>query len=146
MLRALSQKYIKLGGLSQPTAPYRLNKFSFYSEGIAVACDVTIFDQVVHLFQQAVQEYKAVDIVVLVSPYHNASVTQKNDQVVNAGVSEIGQFSPVVLKDGLPVQPDTTTLNVNLIGLTYSKDLGVQRLSQTHLSSQRPTWRNTISC
>jgi hypothetical protein len=41
-------------------------------------------------------------------------------KVVNAGVSEIGQFGRVTFQNGKPVKPNLTTLNVNLIGLAYS--------------------------
>lgn len=39
----------------------------------------------------------------------------------NAGVSEIGAYDTVTFHEGKPVKPNTATLDVNLIGVLYSK-------------------------
>lgn len=82
--------------------------------GIAasVKCNVTVWDDQVAMFELAISKFGAVDVV-----------------VPNAGVTELGQFATVTFKNGKPVKPDTRTLDVNLLGVTYTTYLAQHYLS-----------------
>lgn len=67
--------------------------------------DVSSWEQQLELFQQTIKEYGTVDVV-----------------VANAGVVEKGRFAPPELDANyIPIKPSLTTINVNLIGVLYSK-------------------------
>ncbi|PPQ84588.1 hypothetical protein CVT25_015791 [Psilocybe cyanescens] len=68
-----------------------------------IKCDVTNFDEQVEMFEMAIHNFGSVDIV-----------------IPNAGVSEMGTFQQLKIKDGKPVKPSVTTMNVNLTGVLYS--------------------------
>ena len=72
------------------------------SDAVAHKCDVRSWDQQLTLFQIAMRTYNQLDIV-----------------IPNAGVAEIGRFGETSTSE-VPVKPDITTLEVNLIGVLYS--------------------------
>jgi len=82
-----------------------------------IKCDVTNWDDQVALFKHAVDTYGSVDVV-----------------VANAGVTEIGQFQSVVLKDGVPQKPNFKTLDVNLTGVLYTVHLALHHLDASPVS------------
>ncbi|KAF8830741.1 hypothetical protein HHX47_DHR2000813 [Lentinula edodes] len=72
-------------------------------EVVGCVCDVTIWEDVVAMYDLAIQEFGSVDIV-----------------VANAGVGEIGGRMMYNPSEGRPVKPLTTTIDVNLTGVLYS--------------------------
>ncbi|KAF9023969.1 NAD(P)-binding protein [Hymenopellis radicata] len=81
-------------------------------------CDVTIWDNVLELFELAVREYGVVDIV-----------------VANANVTEVGRFTNIRLDDhARPLPPQLTTVDINLVGALYTT-----HLAQHYLSISRST-------
>ncbi|THU96729.1 NAD-binding protein [Dendrothele bispora CBS 962.96] len=70
-------------------------------------CDVTNWEDLIGLYDFAIEKFGSVDIV-----------------VANAGVSEVGRFIQVDLDSrGKPVKPNLTTVNVNLVGAMYTAHL-----------------------
>ncbi|KAK0505195.1 hypothetical protein EDD18DRAFT_327113 [Armillaria luteobubalina] len=83
---------------------------------ISASCNATVWDDVVALFDLAVKTYGGLDIV-----------------VANTGVTEVGQFTHVSLdSNGKPMQPDLTTVEVNLVGILH-----VVHLAQYYLARKR---------
>ncbi|KAH9485068.1 5'-hydroxyaverantin dehydrogenase [Psilocybe cubensis] len=76
-----------------------------------IKCDVTKFEQQVELFELAIHNFGSVDIV-----------------IPNAGVSEMGSFQQLQMKDGKPVKPSMLTMEVNLYGVLYSAHLAIHYL------------------
>lgn len=77
------------------------------SQAIAHTCDVTSWEQQLELFQRTLKEYGTVDVV-----------------VANAGIIEKGPFVPAEVDvNNVPIKPKLITINVNLIGVLYSKVL-----------------------
>ncbi|KAK7041432.1 hypothetical protein VNI00_009298 [Paramarasmius palmivorus] len=79
-------------------------------QAIAVKCDVTVWEDLVEMYEKAIESFQVVDIV-----------------VVNAGVGEIGgccKPGPIELDErGKPKKPGMTTVNINLIGVLYTAHL-----------------------
>ncbi|KAJ3855163.1 hypothetical protein EV368DRAFT_72458 [Lentinula lateritia] len=85
-------------------------------EVVGCVCDVTIWEDVVAMYDLAIQEFGSVDIV-----------------VANAGVGEIGGRMMYNPSEGRPVKPLTTTIDVNLTGVLYTV-----HLAQHYLQLNRP--------
>ncbi|KAH8831336.1 hypothetical protein DL96DRAFT_1587348 [Flagelloscypha sp. PMI_526] len=86
---------------------------------IATKCDVSNWDSLVDTFEHTLKVFHSVDVV-----------------VANAGITEVGVFYETQLdKEGRPQQMNTKTLDVNLIGTTYTVNLAQHYLSQGHDSS-----------
>ncbi|KIY67236.1 NAD(P)-binding protein [Cylindrobasidium torrendii FP15055 ss-10] len=84
------------------------------------ACNVTVWDDLVDLFEHGMKEYGAIDVV-----------------VANAGVNEIGNFTPArVDKNGRPQRPNLTTIDVNLIGAVHTAHLAQHYLLKGTTASQ----------
>ncbi|KAJ3763228.1 NAD(P)-binding protein [Lentinula raphanica] len=75
-------------------------------EAIACKCDVTLWEDIVAMYELAVREYGSVDIV-----------------VANAGVGEIGGRMMHDPRSGRPTKPLVTTIDVNLTGVLYTVHL-----------------------
>ncbi|EGO00337.1 hypothetical protein SERLA73DRAFT_180884 [Serpula lacrymans var. lacrymans S7.3] len=80
-------------------------------EAVSQRCDVLNWDDQVSLFELAMNTYGAVDVV-----------------IPNAGVTEMGIFNRVEFKNGKPIKPKTTTLEVNLLGALYTAHLALYYL------------------
>jgi NAD(P)-dependent dehydrogenase (short-subunit alcohol dehydrogenase family) len=78
---------------------------------VCIKCNVTRFEEQVEMFELAMQKYGSVDIV-----------------VPNAGVPEIGSFQKLEFKDGKPIKPTMTTIEVNLFGVLYTAHLALHYL------------------
>ncbi|RXW25026.1 hypothetical protein EST38_g841 [Candolleomyces aberdarensis] len=72
----------------------------------SIKCNVVVWEDLVALFELAISKYKAVDIV-----------------IPNAGINERADFDTVRFKDGKPVQPKLTTMDVNLNAVLYTVHL-----------------------
>lgn len=81
-------------------------------QAVSASCDVTVWEDLVALYELSMKEYGAVDVV-----------------VANAGIGEVGRFSVVNFENGRPVKPNLSTLDVNLIGLTYTVNLAQHYLN-----------------
>jgi len=81
-------------------------------KAVSLKCNVTMWEDQIAMFELAISRFGAVDIV-----------------VPNAGVSELGSFDAVAIKDGKPIKPDTRTLEVNLNGVLYTTHLALHYLA-----------------
>jgi len=80
---------------------------------VSMRTDVTNWDDQVALFELAMKKFDSVDVV-----------------VVNAGVTEIGQFETVEVVNGLPVKPTVKTIEINLIAAMYTTHLAIHYLQK----------------
>ncbi|KLO20319.1 NAD-binding protein [Schizopora paradoxa] len=77
------------------------------SDAVFKSCNVMKYEELVQLFEFAVQKFGSVDIV-----------------VPNAGIRETGQFLEVRLgKDGLPTPPNLKTQDINLTSVLHTTQL-----------------------
>ncbi|KAJ8081541.1 hypothetical protein PM082_007386 [Marasmius tenuissimus] len=84
-------------------------------EAIATKCDVTVWNELVDMYEAAMREFGAVDIV-----------------VANAGIGEVGgccKFPIQVDENGRPEQPGVRTIEVNLVGTLYTVHLAQHYLT-----------------
>ncbi|KAJ7359486.1 hypothetical protein DFH08DRAFT_686304 [Mycena albidolilacea] len=98
-----------------------------HSDAIYVQCNVLHWDDQVALFEQAVSQYGSVDVVITL-----------------AGTAERGSACSGVLeyKDGKPLPPDMSTLEVNLLGTLHTVHLALNYLRSTRTSSGQ--WKALI--
>lgn len=84
------------------------------SQAVCCRCDVTVWDDMIALYELGMKEYGTIDIV-----------------VANAGVGAAsGPFTSIKFDpDGKPLAPNLTTLNVNLIGTLYTTHLALHYLT-----------------
>ncbi|THU85954.1 NAD(P)-binding protein [Dendrothele bispora CBS 962.96] len=76
-------------------------------DAIAFKVDITVWNEVVDMYELTIKHYGAVDIV-----------------VASAGVTQIGDFSKVEFDEkGRPKPPELITLNIDLIGSMYTAHL-----------------------
>jgi len=80
---------------------------------------VLSWDEQVSLFELAIKTFGAVDVV-----------------VVNAGVSEIGNFEKVSVSNGRPVKPQLKTLEINLVAALYTAHCAVHYLPQKQVPGE----------
>ncbi|KAL0563283.1 hypothetical protein V5O48_018788 [Marasmius crinis-equi] len=76
-------------------------------EALALKCDVTVWDELVDMYEKAMERFGSVDIV-----------------IANAGVSEVGNCcrpGPIPLDEsGRPQKPGVTTIDVNVVGVLHT--------------------------
>ncbi|KAI0303534.1 hypothetical protein B0F90DRAFT_1809708 [Multifurca ochricompacta] len=84
-------------------------------EASFIKCDVVKWDDQVALFDLAISQFGAVDIVI-----PNAGIIE-NEEVCHGNVK---------FADGKPVAPKLLTLDVNLVGVFYTVHLGMYHLKQ----------------
>ncbi|KAF5390802.1 hypothetical protein D9757_004421 [Collybiopsis confluens] len=85
-------------------------------DAVAHKCDVTVYEDIVNVFDFALDKFGSVDIV-----------------VANAGVGEIGGSIVYDPKEGIPTKPATTTIDINLIGVLYTLPRTQPKFSRTRL-------------
>ncbi|KAK0462633.1 uncharacterized protein EV420DRAFT_1619137 [Desarmillaria tabescens] len=98
--------------------------------GLAVcaSCDVSVWDDVVALFELAMKAYGAIDVVV---SFRSSVPSIKAGFIPCAGVTEIGRFGVVKFDtNGRPLKPNLATLDINLIGTLYTAHLAQHYLAQ----------------
>ena len=64
-------------------------------------------------------------------------------QVANAGVNEIGDYFTPKVKNGKPEKPTMATVDINLLGLIYSKNHPFNCMRVIYLLQLR-TWPSTF--
>lgn len=64
-------------------------------------------------------------------------------QVANAGVNEIGDYFTPKVKNGKPEKPTMATVNINLLGLIYSKSYPFNYMCVIYPLQLR-TWPSTF--
>ncbi|KAJ7167214.1 hypothetical protein C8R43DRAFT_877575, partial [Mycena crocata] len=94
---------------------------------IYVQCNVLRWDDQVALFDRATSHFGSVDVV-----------------VPSAGMTEHGSTCSGVLdyKDGKPLPPDISTLEVNLLGVLYTVHLGLSYLRSTRTNPGE--WKSLV--
>ncbi|KAJ3969158.1 hypothetical protein EV361DRAFT_922459 [Lentinula raphanica] len=97
---------------------------SIKGESIACRCDVTVWEDIVAMYELAVRGYGSVDIV-----------------VANAGVGEIGGRMMHDPRSGRPTKPLVTTIDVNLTGVLYTV-----HLAQHYFEIGRPEDPSSMKC
>ncbi|KAJ3825503.1 NAD(P)-binding protein [Lentinula raphanica] len=102
---------------------------SIKGESIACRCDVTVWEDIVAMYELAVRGYGSVDIV------------ETNTKVANAGVGEIGGRMMHDPRSGRPTKPLVTTIDVNLTGVLYTV-----HLAQHYLEIGRPEDPSSMKC
>jgi hypothetical protein len=97
---------------------------------ISQACNVTVWDDQVALFDLAVKTYGGVDIVVSLCSSPSFIFIVNNtfyQQIANAGAMDT-PWLPVKQEDGKLGPPKVNTLDVNVTGTLYSKELSSRHL------------------
>ncbi|KIK56877.1 hypothetical protein GYMLUDRAFT_46771 [Collybiopsis luxurians FD-317 M1] len=84
-------------------------------EAVSCKCDVTIWEELVGMFDLAIEKFGAVDVV-----------------IANAGVGEIGDRMVHNPGEGIPAKPASTTIDINLTGV-----LNTVHLAQHYLRINR---------
>lgn len=72
---------------------------------VGLACDVTSWDAQTALFELAIQTYGQAPQIV----------------IPNAGIGESFHLGSIEEEEGKPVRPDLATVDINLVGVIYSK-------------------------
>jgi hypothetical protein len=103
------------------------------SEAIGLRCNVTSWEDQVHLFQTAFDTFGSVDVVVCRGIRYFAHMKIHFLQVANAGVNEIGDYLTPKVKNGKPEKPTVATVDVNLLGTIYSERSPIDRVRHNHL-------------
>ncbi|KAJ7840393.1 hypothetical protein B0H14DRAFT_3696407 [Mycena olivaceomarginata] len=113
---------------------------------IYVQCNVLQWEDQITLFESAVSHFGSVDVVVRAwfYPQGPSRLTISSLQIPCAGVSEHGDVCSGVLdyKDGKPLPPDMSTLEINLFGAVHTVHLGLDYLSSTRTGADQ--WKALI--
>ncbi|KAJ7926951.1 NAD(P)-binding protein [Mycena leptocephala] len=113
---------------------------------IYVQCNVLQWEDQIALFESAVSHFGSVDVVVRAwfYPQGPSRLTISSLQIPCAGVSEHGDTCSGVLdyKDGKPLPPDMSTLEINLFGAVHTIHLGLNYLRSTRTGADQ--WKALI--
>ncbi|KAJ7141916.1 hypothetical protein C8R43DRAFT_1071539 [Mycena crocata] len=118
---------IVIGDINRDAANKVVEEIRALGSATHVQCNVLRWDDQVALFESAVSQFGSVDVV-----------------IPCAGLTERGMACAGVLKykDGKPLPPDMSTLEVNLFGVLHTVHLGLNFLRRTRASSGQ--WKALI--
>ncbi|KAI5120352.1 hypothetical protein M0805_009427 [Coniferiporia weirii] len=92
-------------------------------DAVSRSCNVLIYEDLVSLFQLALTRFGQVDVV-----------------IANAGVTEVGQLLDVKLDEhGLPMKPNMTTMEVNIVSIMYTTQLASHYLAKNQKTGSLKT-------